>query len=87
MFGILDWIKFGVPAAIGAVLGAGVAYQVGHWSGEADGRAAERTDALARSMDLIRERNDTNAEINALDDAGLCGALGGRWVPEQAICE
>lgn len=87
MFSVLDWIRFGVPAVVGAVLGAAVAYQVGHWTGEADGRAAERTDALARSMDLIRERNDTNAEINALDDAGLCAALGGRWVQPDNVCE
>lgn len=87
MFSLLDWVKFGVPAVAGAIVGAAVAYQVGHWVGDADGRAAERADALQHSMDLIRERNDTDAEINALDDAGLCRALGGQWVQSDRVCQ
>lgn len=50
------------------------------------GRAAERVAALERSMDLVRERGETNAEISAMDDAALCAELGGRWLPDDASC-
>ncbi|KQY27166.1 hypothetical protein [Rhizobium sp. Root482] len=52
-----------------------------------EGRALERADALNKSMELIQKRSQTNAEIRNLDSAGLCVALGGRWVPEDSICE
>jgi len=52
-----------------------------------EGRALERADALKKSMELIQKRSQTNAEIRNLDSAGLCVALGGRWVPEDNVCE
>lgn len=42
-----------------------------------EGRAAERAAALTRSMEIIKERSRTNAEVEALDDRGLCLELGG----------
>ncbi|PST27217.1 hypothetical protein C7U60_02735 [Mesorhizobium plurifarium] len=59
------------------------------WLPEAreEGRELERAASLKRSMELIEQRSRTNAEINALDDAGLCAALGGRWVPDKKLCE
>lgn len=42
-----------------------------------EGRAEERTAALTRSMEVIKERSRTNAEVEALDDRGLCLELGG----------
>ncbi|MEZ0003807.1 hypothetical protein [Sinorhizobium fredii] len=42
-----------------------------------EGRAEERTAALTRSMEIIKERSRTNAEVEALDDRGLCLELGG----------
>jgi len=42
-----------------------------------EGRAEERSAALARSVEIIKERSRTNAEVEALDDRGLCLELGG----------
>lgn len=52
-----------------------------------EGREIERAATLKRSMELIEQRSKTNAEIRNLDDGALCRALGGKWVPENNICE
>lgn len=49
------------------------------------GREMERTAAIKKAVELIQQRDRTNAEIRNLDPAGLCAALGGRWVHEN--CE
>lgn len=41
------------------------------------GRDEERTAAIARSMEIIKERTRTNAQVNALTDSQLCAELGG----------
>lgn len=51
------------------------------------GREMERAATLKRSMELIEQRSKTNAEIRNLDNGALCRALGGKWVPENLICE
>ena len=79
MFGIFDYFKFGAGALVGALL----AYQVGHWRG----RSAEQAAARTRAMELIQQRSKDNAEISSLDAARLCGELGGRWVPDQDRCD
>ncbi|WP_157813646.1 hypothetical protein [Sinorhizobium meliloti] len=55
------------------------------WLPEAreEGRELERAAALKRSIEIIQERGRTNAEINALDDAGLCRELGGMFEDGQ----
>lgn len=78
MIGLLDWVKLGAGAAVGAV----VAYQVGHWRGEDDGRAAERMAAIERAKELIEERAKDDAEIDRLDDAGWCREFGYRLLPD-----
>jgi hypothetical protein len=50
-----------------------------------EGRELERTAALKKAIELIQQRSQTNAKIRDLDPAGLCGALGGRWMHEN--CE
>lgn len=85
--GIFDMIKMGASAAAGALVAGALMYSVGHWRGVNEGRALERTAALQRSMDLIKERNDTNAKVNDLDDPGLCAALGGKWLSDTQLCE
>lgn len=78
----------GILAAVAAViLAIGGAYEIGHWRGEDAGRESERAAALERSMELIRKRSETNEEVNDLDDAGLCAALGGLWVQSEQRCE
>lgn len=49
------------------------------------GREMERTAAIKKAVELIQQRDRTNAEIRNLDPAGLCAALGGRWLHEN--CE
>lgn len=49
------------------------------------GMEMERTAAIKKAVELIQQRDRTNAEIRNLDPAGLCAALGGRWVHEN--CE
>jgi hypothetical protein len=84
MFGTVQLSIVGLAAFLA---GAGIFYTFGHWNGEDFGREAERAAALQKSMDLIRERSETNAEIGDLDDAGLCAALDGHWVPDTQRCE
>jgi hypothetical protein len=82
MFGLFDWLKVGA----GVLLGAAVAYQVGHWRGDSHGRAAEggRQDARPSSH---RERSRDNEEISRMDMARLCAELDGRWVPDENRCD
>ena len=72
---------------VGAALALVLALSASHRWVYDSGRKAERADALSRSIELIRQRSQTNVQINSLDDAGLCAALGGRWVPDQGLCE
>ncbi|KQY17452.1 hypothetical protein ASE23_01990 [Rhizobium sp. Root73] len=52
-----------------------------------EGREIERSAILKQAMRNIEQRGKTNAEIRVLDTGALCRELGGRWVPEQNICE
>jgi hypothetical protein len=83
MVRFFDWLKVGA----GALLGALVAYQVGHWRGEEEGRQAEQVAARTRAMDLIEKRRLDDAEISSMDIARLCAELGGRWVPNDDRCD
>lgn len=67
---------------VGLLAGA-VAFGAGYLKGRADMRAIARAEAVQATLDQLKERNSTDAEINDLDAAGLCNALGGRWVPEH----
>ena len=51
------------------------------------GRDEERTAAIARSIEIIKERTRTNATVNALSDADICKRLGGVWVPADKRCD
>ena len=83
MFGLFDWLKIAAGAALGAAV---VAFPL-YWKGVSAGREAERAAALQKSMELIRERSETNDQINRMDDAALCRELGGRWVQPDNVCE
>ena len=83
MFGLLD-----IPKMAGAaILAALLAYPLGHSRGSAEGRAAEQAAARTRALDLIQKRSEDNAEISAMDLAGACAELGGRWVPDEDRCD
>lgn len=71
---------------IGGAVIAVTFLSLSHWQAYQRGAASERSAALTRSIDLIRARSKTNAEINRLDAASLCRELGGRWV-QPDTCE
>ncbi len=50
------------------------------------GAASERLAVLTRSVDVLRQRNQTDAEIRNMDRAELCAALGGR-LSDDGTCE
>lgn len=63
-----------------AVVGIVAALGLLTWSHLAAYRAGEdaaRAEILARSVEILRERNATDDEIRNMDDAALCAALGG----------
>jgi len=88
MFG-LWWVRYAIGAVGGAIVTAliFVALNALLWRPAAvnEGREMERADQLKKSIELIQKRGRTNAEINALSDASLCTALGGKWVRDH--CE
>jgi uncharacterized membrane protein len=63
-------------AMVGIVVGLGL-LTWSHTHAYRAGKAAERTDILDRSIEILRERNATDDEIRNMDDAALCAALGG----------
>lgn len=67
--------KIGVYAICG-LLGAAFVGWTYHEVYQA-GRAYERSAMLNRSVIILRERSKTDAAVSAMDDAGLCTALGG----------
>lgn len=60
----------GVLAAVFLVTGF---YAYGHHRGA----ASERQAILSRSVEALRERNATDEQIQGMDAAALCRALGG----------
>lgn len=51
-------------------------------SGVDEGRAIERTAAIGKSVEILRERNVTDEEVRNMDDAALCASLGGVLQPD-----
>ena len=74
-------------AIVAVCLAVFTAWQIDRHAQFAAGREAERAAALQKSMELIRERSETNDQINRMDDAALCRELGGRWVQPDNVCE
>ena len=67
MFGLPN-LKIVGAALVVAFLLAGVA----GWKGYSLGKTAGALDALRGERDQLKERNETNAEVNSLDRHGLC---------------
>lgn len=82
MLGLFDWLKFGAGLAAGAVLMTLWAQFLLVPRAHQEGREAERSAALQRSIELIQERSRTNEAVGNLDRAALCRELGGRMQPD-----
>lgn len=79
-------------AAIGGSIVAGAALIIINavwWlpAAKEEGKVAERSAALQRSMDLIKARGVTNDAISRLSDSDLCRKLGGQWLRDAGTCE
>lgn len=77
-FSITTWLTAGAVIA-GVVAGA-------YWMGDSNGFQRGREAALERSVDILRERGQTDDEIRSLDSGDLCRALGGEWLPVEQQC-
>ncbi len=63
-------------AVVGIVIALGL-LTFSHRFAYQAGRQVEREAVLARSIEILRERNATDDEIKGMDDRQLCLALGG----------
>lgn len=72
MIGLLDAIKIGAGAILGAALISGPVYLYGKSAGKTEAATA----ALQKSIEIMRERSATDDEISRSDLAGLCRHLG-----------
>lgn len=85
MLALLRYWQVAVGAVLGAVLMFTYATAVLEPRARQEGRADERADALARSMEIIQERSRTDADVRNLDAASLCRELGGVFTDNR--CE
>jgi len=69
---MLTWLKIGV----GALAGASLAFTGGCFFGQRLERQAAAVNALTKSVEVLRSRGETDAEISAADAADLCGPMG-----------
>lgn len=78
----------GLKLAGGAILGGVVVYSyVQAFSLPAareEGRQEVRAATLEKAIELVQERSRTNADVQKLDDAGVCRELGG--VLRDGVC-
>lgn len=72
MIGLFDIIKIGGGVIIGASLMAVPAYMKGKSAAEAE----VKTVALEKTLEIIKSREVTNAEITGSDAAALCAHFG-----------
>jgi hypothetical protein len=63
-------------AALGAI--GGIAAKI-----YSAGRQAERTAALTKGVELVKERDKLDVQIRTATPADICARLGGRWVPDN----
>ncbi len=69
---IPNWLKVGAAGLLCAVLVASGAY----WLGMREGRSQAATEALAKTVEVLQSRNETNVEINSSAAAELCAHYG-----------
>ena len=78
---MLDWLKIGA----GALLGALVVYQVGHWRGKAAGYDQHVAEIAAADSKAELERKGDDAALRGKSDYDLCVlGLRGRGLPVDA---
>ncbi|THF54755.1 hypothetical protein [Ollibium composti] len=81
MFGLLDWLKVGAGAALGALVASGPAYLYGAHAGRQQAAVA----ALEAVTQAYKDRTDENEAVEALNPGALCVELGG--MPDDCAAE
>lgn len=76
MIGPLDALKLAGSFAIGALVASGLVAPAAYLKGEHAATAAAKTAALEKTVEILHERELTNAEISHADAADLCAHLG-----------
>lgn len=84
MNAVLDAIKIGAGAIVGGMAALAFAHVVIVPAERAEALQQARAATLEKAIDLIHERSRTNADIQKLDDAGICRELGGVW--SDGVC-
>ncbi|WP_170318980.1 hypothetical protein [Agrobacterium tumefaciens] len=69
---IPNWLKVGAAGLLCAVLVASGSY----WMGKREGRSQAATEALAKTVEVLQSRNETNVEITSSAAAELCRHFG-----------
>ena len=68
IFGLLDWLKIGSGAVVGALIG----YQVGHWQGDRAGYQKRIAEAAVEAVKAEAERRGDDAKLQSMSDYDLC---------------
>jgi len=74
------WLIIG---GVGAVLALGGAIYL---KGRSDESSASTIQQQSKTIETLRDRSKTNAEINSADDARLCASLGGVFDAASGKC-
>lgn len=69
---IPNWLKIAAGSLLCAVLLSSGSY----WLGKREGRSQAATEALAKTVEVLQSRNETNVEINSSAAAELCRHFG-----------
>jgi hypothetical protein len=69
---IPNWLKIAAGGLFCAVLLASGSY----WLGKGEGRSQAATEALAKTVEVLQSRNETNVEITSSAAAELCRHFG-----------
>lgn len=78
---MLGWLKLGA----GALLGAVVAYHVGHWRGQSAGYQKHVAETAAANSKAELERRGDDEALRGMSDYNLCVlGLRGRGLPVDA---
>lgn len=75
MFGLGDWIKLG----IGVIAGLGFGFLTGNIVGDRHGYERAKVENRQAAFEQMKERAETDARVDDLSDADLCGLIGGVW--------
>lgn len=84
MTGLFDTLKIVAGALLGGIAALAFAHLIIVPAERAEALQQARAATLEKAIDLVHERNRTNADVQKLDDAGICRELDGVW--SDGVC-